>query len=177
MDSTLAAISELKGVSAKFARSLAKQIEHDSELSTDVLPDGAFGAVIGKYVIRRDDLNLLEEVANSVETAASIGFFAVAVPAHALLAAKIGITISLLKIVLRLRNRGAILNDEELQALLFVKSAGSTNGVTEDEVATSLEWTAKKANATLNKLSKYPVGDGSSKAFVEQYQAGWRATV
>lgn len=177
MDSTLEAISELAGVPAEFAKSLAKQIEHDGEFSTDVVPDGAFGAVIGKYVIRRDDLNALEELANSVETAASIGFFAVAVPAHALLAAKIGITISLLKIVLRLRNRGAILDEEELQALLFVKSADSDKGVTADVVAKCLEWSIEKANATLNKLSKYPAGDGSSKAFVEQYQLGWRATV
>lgn len=177
MESTLEAVSELEGVPAEFAKSLAKQIELDGDFSTDVVPDGAFGAVIGKYVIRRDDLNFLEELANSVETAASIGFFAVAVPAHALLAAKIGITISLLKIALRLRNRGAILDEKELQALLFVKSADSTKFVTADEVAKSLEWSIEKVNDTLNKLSKYPVGDGSSKAFLEQHQAGWRATV
>lgn len=141
-------------------------------------PDG-LGFIIPRYrwIIRDDDLKLLDAVSEGFKSAGAAGFFFHAVHGGPLASAIGGIVVASVRLVRQARNKGAIVSPAELRILIVLKT--NPDGLTPPEVAAILSQSVPTTDAdvrqVLNRLAKYAVGDGSTTPFVAEDGDGrWR---
>jgi len=125
-----------------------------------------------RWVIRNDDLNLLDSVLEGLKGAATAGFFmAVGVSAPARWGALVGLAIAILKVV-----RGAVNHGKQLSAELFAVLAALKNcgPATSEELAAKLsvgdatKWNVAAVQSALESLKAMPMNDGTVRALVAQ---------
>lgn len=142
------------------------------------------GLLVGKYAIRKDDLNLFDCVVKAVQSAASAGFFVYAT-SGSMAASKCGIVFALIQVVRDLRNKGDLLQEEEVKVLTILKSIvpeHSSMGIRAEELLKIVQLELPSQDMTsltaiLQKLSKYPMRGGMNKELVSQSLERWRPHV
>jgi hypothetical protein len=174
-DKALGVRLESAGLDQHLAEGIATAIAGDPKFA-QLPPADSFGAICGRIVIRSDDIDLLGNVADAVETAASVGFFIGGATADAMLAAKVSLAVSMFKLARQVATNGAIVNKDELRTLLALRTRSSNIGATAEELAEALQEQPSSVEARLKHLSKYPV-HGEIKAFVELLDERWHLRV
>jgi hypothetical protein len=165
------------GVDSEFSAAFANAINVDPEFAHDDTPANAFGAMLGHYVIRDDDLNLLDRIADAIGTAASVEFFMGSISADKVLAAKISLAVALLKVALTVGLKGAIVDASELRILLALRTPEENAGMKSAELANAVGKTVAEVDELLARLSRYPVTRSETRAFVTLYGDRWRSAV
>ncbi|MEK6260065.1 MAG: hypothetical protein AABP62_15700 [Planctomycetota bacterium] len=125
-----------------------------------------------RWVIRNDDLNLLDSVLEGLKGAATAGFFmAAGVSAPAQWGVLVGLATAILKVVRGAVNRGKRLPAELFSVLAALKSCGPA---TNEELATKLspadsaKWNVAAVQTALESLKAIPMNDGTVRALVAQ---------
>jgi hypothetical protein len=134
-------------------------------------PDGGIPALVKRYrwVIRNDDLNLLDSILEGVKGSASAGFFfAAGVAEAAKWGAVVGLVSALFKICRSILLRGQQLSPDLFTALVALKNGGPA---TVDELSTRLatadaKWSAALVTTVLDSLKSLPMGDGTVRQLV-----------
>ena len=147
-------------------------------IPTSGRPDG-LGLVLNRYrwVIRDEDLKLLETVSEGFKSAAAADFFLHAVPGGQLASATAGVLVAAVRLVRQARNKGTRIGPAEFRMLVLLKT--NPEGLTPAEITAilkrSIPTTEDEVRRVLANLAKYAVGDGSTSAFVaEDGQGRWR---
>jgi hypothetical protein len=133
-----------------------------------------------RYVIRTDDLKLVESLMDAVAALIPTGLV---VPVSQPAAAAGAVTTAIvhgLKLLKRLRDKGARLDERSFTALTVLRSNGPMHF---DQLlsllrAYDLSWTANELSGLLADLMAYPSRDGSALALVKSSAQGqeWRTT-
>ncbi|MEM6506497.1 MAG: hypothetical protein AAF711_13730 [Planctomycetota bacterium] len=161
-----------------YARSLADQfVKLYAEETSDT---GTYGALVGKYAIRRDDVQLFETASSVIVKTAGAGFFLGAEPA---LSGIVAIGVAVLTMLRRLWVRGVLLDNDKvavLSILLANQESGHKYGLTAQQLLDILnrEQLIYKLNwleNVLNELSAEPTPDGDSAELASSDELGrWR---
>ncbi len=125
-----------------------------------------------RWVIRNDDLNLLDSVLEGLKGAATAGFFmAVGVGAPARWGALVGLAIAIIKVVRGAANRGNRLPPDLFAVVAALKGY---EPVTSEELTAKLslgdaaKWNAPVVQSALESLKAIPMNDGTVRALVAQ---------
>lgn len=140
-------------------------------------PRGGLGMVVGRYVIRDDDLSLLDALRAAVLAAAPTSFFLDAPTT----ASVTGLLAAVVTVADRLRRKGARLGPIPLHVLMCLRA--SPRRLSAAEVAHRLNaasddrpWTVDEAERELVGLQSVPLGDGSVASLVSRDADGRWAT-
>ena len=136
-------------------------------------PPGASPALVrhARWVIRDDDLKLLDALLDGVKASASAGFFhSLDVKDPTKWASLAAILAALFKIIQQATTKGARLDARYFQV---VAELHSSDGLKRDQLLARLRahdstWTSEELDSVLQRLSKYPTRDGSTRAFVSE---------
>lgn len=154
---------------------LIQDVELVSKEADPALPPPNATPVLVKrfrWVIRNDDLNLMDSVLEGLKGAAAAGFFMAArVSAPARLGVLVGLATAILKVVRGAVNRGKHLPADFFAVLAALKDRGPA---TSDELAAKLssidaaKWNAAVVQSALESLKAMPMNDGTVRAIVAQ---------
>ena len=132
-----------------------------------------------RYVIRSEDLKLAESVLDAINKLIPTGLLIAVAKPTALPIAAASIVIDALKLLKRLRDKGAVLGVRAYTVLSLLKSEGPTPL---ERLLTLLRaydqsWTDSELNGVLAQLKSYPTRSGSPVALVTASADGreWRA--
>jgi hypothetical protein len=145
--------------------------------------DGTFGALRGRYAIRKDDVKIFDAVTDGLKAAAGVSFFTAQKP---LLAANVAIGVALAKLLRALAMRGTVLDRDKLEVLTILKckvALPSDAGLKSEEILDFLR--TKRQNVDLgwlqqqlDFLASVPTWDGASTKLASADQSGrWRSHV
>lgn len=141
------------------------------ESANEPPPEGGIPALVKRFrwVIRNDDLNLLDSILEGVKGSASAGFFfAAGVAEAAKWGAVVGLVSALFKICRSVLLRGQQLSPDLFTALVALKNGGPA---TVDELSARLttmdpQWNAARVTTVLDTLKSLPMGDGTIRQLV-----------
>jgi hypothetical protein len=172
------------GLSSKDRLSLAGDLTSIwAESVKTVRPGLGSGAHIAslRWVIRDDDLKLLDSILDGLKASAGAGFFILAGrTVTGSTVAAVSILAAFLKLAYNALTKGAILSprDYSVIATLF----NETNGLTEKEILDRLlssepNWTAEQVTECVVKLTRLPSGSGKVTLVWKSDDDGrWRVT-
>ncbi len=135
-----------------------------------------------RWVIRNEDLKLLDSVLDGLKASAAVGFFLIpAVSAAAALAAAAGIFAGLLKLAYNVVIKGAILSarNYSIIAALFNRPDGLTDQEILDQLIVAepkLVWTIEDVREGLTMLSEIPSRSGKISLVWKSTDGRWRTT-
>jgi len=131
-----------------------------------------------RWVIRNDDLKLLDSVLDGLKTSAGAGFFVLGgLTVTGLTVATAGLFAGFLKLAYNAVSKGAILSsrDYSLIAALFGQSAGLTDQEILDRlIATEPGWTIEDVRERLTMLGETPSRSGKISLVWKSTDARWR---
>jgi hypothetical protein len=149
-----------------------------------VRPPGTSALMIGslRWVIRDDDLRLLDSILDGLAVSAGAGFFLLPkVPLTEALSAVVGIVVALVKLGQQIRLKGIWLQPSEYAVLATLHHAGQS-GLSDLTLLSSLNrqrkhWTRKTLSRQLEILTDKPANDGTKVALVYKFADGrWRTS-
>jgi hypothetical protein len=152
------------------------------ELSETVRPARSRPAHVAsfKWVIRNDDLKLLDSVLDGLKASAGVGFFILAgVTVTGGTVAAAGILAGFLKLAYNAASKGAILSTRNYSiiATLFGQPAGLTDQEILDRLLTTEpSWTIEEIREGLTMLSEIPSRSGKISLVWKSADAQWRTT-
>lgn len=136
-------------------------------------PRGGLGMVAGRYVIRDDDLSLLDALRAAVLAAAPTSFFL----EHPTTASVTGLLAAVVTVADRLRRKGVRLGPIPFHVLMCLRA--SPRRLSAAEVAHRLSaasddrpWTVDAAERELIELQSVPLGDGTVASLVSRDAQG-----
>jgi hypothetical protein len=120
-------ICRISGIEEPYDRLLSKYIKEDiREMELPDLENGFIGLMVPRfrYVIKREDLPVLESLFDGLKTAAGANFFMAVSKEdiNKIWAAAIGVFCTLYKLYKNIRNKGKVLPSLEFQVLLCLKN-------------------------------------------------------
>jgi hypothetical protein len=130
------------------------------------------------WVIRTDDLRLVDLVVDAMVKLFGAGLLFVAIPSAAPAVAVATIVGEGVKLLSRAREKGARLDPPTFLLLTTLRANGP---MTAEDLAIllhaiDLSWTREATDATLRRLLTYPARDGSALALVADDSGTWRTT-
>lgn len=171
-------------LSANLAEGLASSLSPafielpDGQTPKDSLDRSKYMNATLRWVIRDDDLKLLESFTQGVQAAGGVGFFMYQLPGHTMAGALTGIAVAVFKLIRQVMRKGARLNPLQVKVLLTLKR--EANGATAAELAQLLsndqeKWTETEALADLTALTEVAISDGTVEALVQHdHELRWR---
>jgi len=131
-----------------------------------------------RWVIRSDDLKLLDSILDGLKVSAGAGFFILGglTPTGTVVAAA-GLFASFLKLTFNAVSKGAVLcpRDYSVIATLFGQSTGMTNQDILDHLSNvESDWTLTEIDERLTKLSEIPCQSGKIAMVWKSFDARWR---
>jgi len=131
-----------------------------------------------RWVIKNDDLALMDAILDGVRSAAAAGFFVGAPLAHpAEWGAIAGIAVPILKVCRNAIREGKTLDPHTYTVLAAVKSLGpiSESALLESLCTHDKKWTLEAVRAALMSLKAMPVANGEPRQLVSENESGqWR---
>ncbi|MDP1916399.1 MAG: hypothetical protein Q8L14_09150 [Myxococcales bacterium] len=187
---------EEKNLRAHLAKTLGPELDGLPQARTDISmglaklfeteiysshPAVGFALLVPEYkwVIRDDDLKLLDFLLTALKAAAAVGFFSMGIAGAPLVGAAAGIGAVVAALFSQAAKKGATVDTFELRLLIMLKA--NPEGLSTEDITKILrrcgEDVAESAvTATLTGLAKRAVSDGSTTNFVSQdSKLLWRA--
>ena len=142
------------------------------------VPEGGFPVIVGRWVIRDDDLKAFEEFVRAITAAAGATFF---FDHTKILAAGVGVAVAVFSIFRNARRSSAFLSNDELVILWAVKGADRRRPRISDLVplladrpkSDGAPWVEESIQGTLEHLEKYPTPSGLKKFVARDAEGGW----
>jgi hypothetical protein len=168
------------GLATEILEGFAVKFDVEKQRIVPRAEPGSLGLILPRWrwVIRNDDLKVLDAMADGMKSAAAVGFFVHAATSTQLLSAGAGMLAVVARLIRQAVVKGATVDEEELRMLLLL--AANPEGLLINEVVEILNRSesvsAEKVQQVLDRLAKHAVADGSTAAFVSVDGAGrWRA--
>jgi hypothetical protein len=123
-----------------------------------------------RWIIKDDDLQLLESLTRGAQAAAGAGFFAAGMPSTTVVAAAVGVAVAVFKMIRQVLRKGARVEQRQREILLLLKA--NPKGMTADQLLAALNasakanWSLAEVETELTKLEKVRLSDGTVVAFV-----------
>jgi hypothetical protein len=138
--------------------------------------EGGFAAVVGRWVIRDDDLKLFEELIRALTAAAGASFL----DPTKLVAPGVGVAVAAVSIFRNIWRSAAQLSQDDLVLLMAVTNAKGR--IELSELATVLKpvprrdgsvWTDENVQRGLDRLEKFPTRTGLKKFLSRDSEGKW----
>jgi hypothetical protein len=142
-----------------------------------------FGALVGHFAVRKDELKLFDTMADALKATAAAGFL---VGIGSSSSAKVGIAMTLIQFLRRLIQRGVWLNEDEIRLMTIVIANARhprDAGVTTEEIVEIMKRTSEEVDSEavrlcMDRLAAMPTVDGASAKLISSDSRGrWRAHV